>query len=123
MDDEPEFKWGRKKGVGVRNKNIQYYESFTYGGIEYSLYDCVCFYCAGNPETYIGKLVKIFETPTHEKKVKVVWFFRPIEMHNYLGGVEPQWNELFLACGQGKGLSNINYAVNLIYEIISNLCF
>ncbi|PON66402.1 Splicing factor-like protein [Parasponia andersonii] len=115
MDDEPEFKWGRRRGVGERYEDIQYYESFTYGGIEYSLYDSVCFYCAGSPETYIGKLVKLYEiTPTHEKKVRVVWFFRPTEIRNHLGDVEPHWNELLLASGQGNGLSNINYAEAVI---------
>ncbi|XP_062089789.1 protein ANTI-SILENCING 1 [Humulus lupulus] len=112
MDDEFKFKWGTKKGNGVGNKGLQFYNSFTCGGIEYSLYDCVCFYSVGNPETYIGKLVKLFETPSHERKVKVVWFFRPTEIRNYLGKVKPQphWNELFLASGHGKGLSNFNNA-------------
>ncbi|KAF7812404.1 protein ANTI-SILENCING 1 isoform X2 [Senna tora] len=71
-EDEIEFKWGNKREDGVKNKDVQFYESFTYKGVEYFLYDCVYFYQAGDFETSIGKLVRIFETPTHEKKVKVV---------------------------------------------------
>ncbi|KAF4372412.1 hypothetical protein F8388_027085 [Cannabis sativa] len=116
MDNEVGFKWGTKIGNGVRNKDIQFFNSFTLRGIEYSLYDCVCFYSVGNPETYIGKLVKILETPNHERKVKVVWLFRPTEIRNYLGNAkpQPQWNELFLASGQGKGLFNFNDAENVV---------
>ncbi|XP_020535262.1 protein ANTI-SILENCING 1 isoform X2 [Jatropha curcas] len=103
------FKWGVKRGVGRTNKDIHFYESFTYHGVEYFLYDCVHFQDIGTVESYIGKLVKIYETPTHEKKVKVVWFFRPGEIRNFLGDYEPRWNEIFLASGEGKGLSNINH--------------
>ncbi|KAF7826641.1 protein ANTI-SILENCING 1 isoform X1 [Senna tora] len=64
------FKWGNKSEVGVKNKDVQFYESFTYKAVEYFLYDCIYFYQAGDFETSIGKLVRIFETPIHEKKVK-----------------------------------------------------
>ncbi|KAF2297600.1 hypothetical protein GH714_000123 [Hevea brasiliensis] len=39
-------------------------------GMDYFLCDCV-YFRNDDVETYIGKLVKIFETPKHEKKVKV----------------------------------------------------
>ncbi|KAF7821404.1 protein ANTI-SILENCING 1 isoform X1 [Senna tora] len=39
VDDETDFKWGNKKGDGVKNKDMQFYESFTYKGVEYFLYD------------------------------------------------------------------------------------
>ncbi|KAF7821609.1 protein ANTI-SILENCING 1 isoform X1 [Senna tora] len=68
VEDETDFKWGNKKGDSVKNKDVQFYESFTYKGVEYFLYDCVYFYQAGDFETSIGKLVRIFETRTYEKK-------------------------------------------------------
>ncbi|XP_058005240.1 protein ANTI-SILENCING 1 isoform X2 [Hevea brasiliensis] len=64
--------------------------------MEYFLCDCV-YFRNDDVETYIGKLGKIFETPKHEKKVKVVWFFRPSEICNFLGDYEPRWNEIFFA--------------------------
>lgn len=101
------FKWGSELGVGVKNKDIVFYESFTYGGDEYFVHDCV-YFDLGQPEASIGKLVKMFEDPNHVKKVKVVWFMRPSEIRNYLGNYEPRWNEIFLASGRGPGVSNIN---------------
>ncbi|KAF7814443.1 protein ANTI-SILENCING 1-like isoform X3 [Senna tora] len=89
VEDETYFKWGNKSEVGVKNKDVQFYESFTYKGVEYFLYDCVYFYQEGDFETSIGKLVRIFETPTHKKKVQVVWLFRPVELRNYLGDYQP----------------------------------
>lgn len=109
-----EFKWGNKRGVGLKNKEIQYYESFVYEGVEYFLYDCVYLYSSGHVETSIGKLVKIYERPTREKMIKVVWFFRPIEIQNFLGQYQPSWNELFLASGYGKGVSNVNFLESII---------
>ncbi|GAV69174.1 BAH domain-containing protein, partial [Cephalotus follicularis] len=102
------FKWGTNTGVGRINKDIHFYNSFIYYDVEYLLYDYVYFYQRDYPEAFIGKLVKIYETPTHEKKVRVVWLFRPSEICNFLGDYEPRWNELFLASGEGKGISNIN---------------
>ena len=115
--DEFDFEWGVKKevGVGHTDKDFQYYESFTYKGVKYTLYDCAYFYQSGHPTTYIGKLVKLYETPAHEKTVQVLWLFCPLEIRNFLVNVEPKWNELFLASGQGKGLSNINDVVNFIH--------
>lgn len=106
-----DFKWGDKRGVGGKNKDIQYYESFVYEGVQYFLYDCVYLYTAGHVETSIGKLVKIFETRNRQKMIKLVWFFRPFDIRNWLGQYKPCWNELFLASGEGKGVSNFNYLV------------
>ena len=112
-EDFYEFKWGVKQGVGGKNRDIQFYESFTYDGVDYFLYDCVYVYETGQPETYIGKLVRIWETPTQEKKVKIMWFFRPIDIDGHMGDDVPRWNEIFLASGKGEGVSNINPLVNL----------
>ncbi|KAH1105207.1 hypothetical protein GYH30_038463 [Glycine max] len=109
-----DFKWGDKRGVGGKNKDIQYYESFVYEGVEYFLYDCVYLYTAGHVETSIGKLVKIFETRNRQKMIKLVWFFRPFDIRNWLGQYKPCWNELFLASGEGKGVSNFNYLESII---------
>ncbi|OUZ99937.1 RNA recognition motif domain [Macleaya cordata] len=103
-----DFKWGTKRGIGGKRKEVQFYESFTYDGDEYFLYDCVYLYKEGEPEPYIGKIIKIWEQPVQKKKVKVLWFFRPIEILNYLGDDEALQNELFLASGEGLGLANIN---------------
>ncbi|KAH1219480.1 Protein ANTI-SILENCING 1 [Glycine max] len=109
-----DFKWGDKRGVGGKNKDIQYYESFVYEGVQYFLYDCVYLYTAGHVETSIGKLVKIFETRNRQKMIKLVWFFRPFDIRNWLGQYKPCWNELFLASGEGKGVSNFNYLESII---------
>ncbi|KAK9923031.1 hypothetical protein M0R45_031466 [Rubus argutus] len=105
--DYPEFKWGVKIGVGKTNKDLQFYESFTFQGVKYSLYDSVYTYQTGASETDIGKIVKIYSTAT-EKKVRVVWLLRPAEICNFLGEYVPFWKELFLASGKGIGLSNVN---------------
>ncbi|XP_024026112.1 protein ANTI-SILENCING 1 [Morus notabilis] len=106
-DEADQFKWGVKTGVGQRHKAVIFYDSFTYKSVQYSLYDCAWFYNPGDVETNICKIVRLFETPTHEKKARVVWFFRPGEIRRFLGDVEPKWNELLLASGQGTGLSNV----------------
>ncbi|CAJ2643323.1 unnamed protein product [Trifolium pratense] len=104
----PEFKWGKKKGFGGRNKDVTFYESFTYDGVDYNLYDSVYLYKEGETEPFIGKLIKIWENGDKSKKVKVLWFFRPCEIVNFLEGYEVLQNELFLAAGEGLGLTNIN---------------
>lgn len=104
------FKWGIPIGAGAKNSDIMFYESFIFKGEEYFVYNCV-YFDLGQPEASIGKLVKLFEGPDHVKKVKVVWFMRPSEIRNYLGDYEPRWNEIFLASGQGRGVSNINLVV------------
>ncbi|KAF8393360.1 hypothetical protein HHK36_021603 [Tetracentron sinense] len=112
-----EFKWGKKRGVGGKKKDIQFYESFTYDGVDYFLYDCVYLHKEGEPEPFIGKLVKIWEQPDHKKKVKVLWFFYPVEILNWLGDDVPLENELFLASGEGVGLANVNSL-----EVIAGKC-
>ncbi|XP_068312291.1 protein ANTI-SILENCING 1-like [Pyrus communis] len=106
--EELEFTWGKKKGKGGKNKDVLFYESFTFDGEEYTLYDCVYLYKKDEPEPEIGKLIKIWETGEKAKKVKVLWFFRPCEISNFLGGEEILENELFLASGEGVGLANLN---------------
>ncbi|RXH72629.1 hypothetical protein DVH24_012313 [Malus domestica] len=103
-----EFTWGKKKGKGGKNKDVQFYESFTFDGEEYTLYDCVYLYKEDEPEPEIGKLIKIWETGEKTRKVKVLWFFRPCEISNFLGCEEVLENELFLASGDGVGLANLN---------------
>lgn len=97
-----EFKWGKKRGRGVKNKKIQFYESFTYDGVEYTLYDIVHLYKKGEPEPYIGKLISIFENEeTKAKGVKVHWFFRYSEISNWIEEGMTLLGEIFLASGEG----------------------
>ncbi|KAI3973781.1 hypothetical protein MKW92_036874 [Papaver armeniacum] len=118
-EENLEFKWLKKRGIGGRRKEVQFYDSFVFDGEEYSLYDCVYLYKDGEPEPYIGKLIKIWEQPGNLKKVKVLWFFRPIEVVNYIGDEEVPENELFLASGKqdSRGLTNINPL-----EVIAGKC-
>ncbi|KAB2027710.1 hypothetical protein ES319_D05G050500v1 [Gossypium barbadense] len=103
-----EFKWGKKRGTGGINTKVQFYESFTYDGIDYTLYDNVYLHKEGEPLPYLGKLIKIWETDSRLKKVKVLWFFQPSEISNYLFVELAHPNEVFLASGEGVGLANIN---------------
>ncbi|GAB2284864.1 hypothetical protein Dimus_019316 [Dionaea muscipula] len=104
-----EFTWGVKRGRGGAKKDVQFYESFTYDGVEYFLYDSIYLFKDDENEPYIGKLIKIWEQKNKIRRVKVLWFFRPHEVSNYLGNEEVLENELFLACGDvGRGLANIN---------------
>ncbi|XP_030548736.2 protein ANTI-SILENCING 1 isoform X2 [Rhodamnia argentea] len=106
--DDIDFKWGKKLGFDRKNREVQYYKSFHFEGVEYSLYDCVYLFKESEPEPYIGKLIRIWQNPAKLRKVKVLWFFRPDEIVNHLGTVKPLENELFLASGEGVGLANIN---------------
>ncbi|KAL3498371.1 hypothetical protein ACH5RR_041103 [Cinchona calisaya] len=118
---DPEFSWGKKRGVGGKKKEVQFYESFTYDGVEYALYDCVYMQNKDSEaEPYIGKLIKIWGNPDNSKKVKVQWFFRPSEISYWLQNhnVETLKNELFLASGEGQGLANVNPL-----EAIAGKCF
>jgi len=108
-----DFKWGNKRGIGVKNKDTQFYDSFVYEGVEYFLHDCVYFYHTDHVETSIGMLVKMFEN-SRRKMIRVVWFFRPSEIRSFHRGYQPSWNELFLASGKGKGLTNVNSVVMVI---------
>ncbi|KAK5830157.1 protein ANTI-SILENCING 1 [Gossypium arboreum] len=103
-----EFKWGKKRGTGGTNTKVQFYESFTYDGLDYTLYDNVYLHKEGEPLPYLGKLIKIWETASRLKKVKVLWFFQPSEISNYLFVELAHPNEVFLASGEGVGLANIN---------------
>lgn len=103
-----EFKWGKKRGVGGKKKEVQFYESFSFDGVEYTLYDSVYLYKESEPEPFIGKLIKIWQNPDKSKRVKILWFFRSCEIQNYLGAEEVPENELFLASGEGLGLANVN---------------
>ncbi|KAH9326309.1 hypothetical protein KI387_006487, partial [Taxus chinensis] len=98
---------------------IQFYDSFTYDGVEYSLLDCVYLQKKDEPEPYIGKITKIWEDRKLRKnKIKVLWFFRPIEIRNWLKEVRsPANKEIFLASGEGKGVFNIN-----LLEMIVGKC-
>lgn len=106
--DSPDFKWGCKLGKGGVNKDVQFYKSFTFDGVEYCLNDCVYLWRDEPCELDIGKLVKVWETASHKRKVKTVWFFRPNDITHWLGNVKPLENELFLASGEGVGVFNIN---------------
>lgn len=103
-----EFEWGKKRGKGGKKKDVQFYESFTYDGVGYTLYDNVYLHKEGEPLPYLGKLVKIWENPDKSKKVKVLWFFQQFEISNYLVVELTHQNEVFLASGEGVGLFNIN---------------
>nr|XP_016472907.1 PREDICTED: uncharacterized protein LOC107794874 isoform X2 [Nicotiana tabacum] len=107
-DSNPNFSWGVKKGKGALNKGVQFYKSFTYEGVDFSLYDCVYMCRPDEDEPDIGKVVKIWETAQKKRMVKVVWFFRPIEVTHWLCNIKLLDNELLLASGEGIGLSNCN---------------
>uniref|UniRef100_M1B112 DNA binding / nucleic acid binding n=1 Tax=Solanum tuberosum TaxID=4113 RepID=M1B112_SOLTU len=106
-DEEVEFVWGRKRGIGGKRKEVQFYESFTYDGVEYALYDCVYMHKEGELP-YIGKIIKIWENPDKSRKIKIHWFFRSTEILYHLKDVKVAENEVFLASGEGTGLANVN---------------
>ncbi|PIM98243.1 hypothetical protein CDL12_29280 [Handroanthus impetiginosus] len=118
--EEPDFEWGKKKGVGGKKRDVQFYESFTYDGVDYDLYDCVYMYKQGEPVPYIGKIVKIWENPDKSKKIKVHWFFRPSEITYYLRDIEVLENELLFASGDGKGLADLNPLVVRLFCDLHN---
>lgn len=114
-NDDLSFRWGKKRGIGGENKDAQFYESFTFDNVEYCLYDCVYLFKKGENDAYIGKIVKIWEQSDHKKRVKILWFFRPCEIQNYLRVYSPLEKEIFLASGEGVGLTNINPLVSFVY--------
>nr|KYP53980.1 BAH and coiled-coil domain-containing protein 1 [Cajanus cajan] len=107
-DTECEFTWGRKRGMGGKKRDIQFYSSFTFDGEEYALNDVVFLQNGSGGEPHIGKLIKIWENRDKSRKVKVQWFFRSSEIQKYLEGIVTKENEIFLACGDGKGFANVN---------------
>ncbi|PWA70028.1 hypothetical protein CTI12_AA291490 [Artemisia annua] len=111
------FKWGQKGRRCGKDPRMHYYGSFTYDDVEYSLYDSVYMWSEDQPSPNIGKIVKIYETPLQKKMVKIVWYFRPAEVKTWLKGTHFLQNELFLASGEGRGLSNVN-----VLESISGKC-
>ncbi|KAL9224284.1 hypothetical protein vseg_000337 [Gypsophila vaccaria] len=54
IDEEIEFSWGKKRGRGGAKKNVQFYESFKFDGVEYSLYDSVYLFKKGEMEPYVA---------------------------------------------------------------------
>ncbi|KAL0842943.1 hypothetical protein Bca101_016188 [Brassica carinata] len=122
MEEEPrdeslEFKWGKKRRVGGKKKDVQFYESFTFDGDEYSLYDSVLVGDANSKEShelFVAKIIKIWEHTNKRAKnprqVKLLWFFRPSEISPHLlqGVPDVLAKELFLASGEGPGLANVN---------------
>ncbi|KAF7150828.1 hypothetical protein RHSIM_Rhsim02G0183000 [Rhododendron simsii] len=107
QNENLEFKWGQKRTVGGKKGEVQFYGTFTYDGVDYSLYDCVYMHNEEETEPYIGKLIKIWETADKKKKVKIHWFFHSSEIINWLGDEEVHANEIFLASGEGSGVANI----------------
>ncbi|CAH8391429.1 unnamed protein product [Eruca vesicaria subsp. sativa] len=116
-DEGLEFKWGKKRGVGGKKKDVQFYESFTFDGDEYSLYDSVLVGDANEPDShqlFVAKIIKIWEHTNKRAKnprqVKLLWFFRPSEISPHLleGVSDVVAKELFLASGEGPGLANVN---------------
>lgn len=103
-----EFQWGKMRGKGGKKKDIQFYQSFTFDKVDYTLFDSVYLHNEGEPEPYVGKIIKIWETRDKSRKIKVQWFFQPREISKFLDGIETRQNELFLACGDGIGLANVN---------------
>ena len=106
-----QFSWGKRRATGGVKMDIQFYGSFTLDNVKYSLYDCVYLFKHGETEPYIGKIVKIWEQ-NNAKKVKILCFFHPDEIQNYLRG-PVMGKEIFLACGEGTGLADINPLVCL----------
>ncbi|KAL5709735.1 hypothetical protein ACHQM5_020389 [Ranunculus cassubicifolius] len=104
-----EFKWGKKIVIGGQQKEADFYESFSYDGTEYCLYDDVYLYTETDETPSIGKLLKIWEVPdTKLKRVEVLWFFQQDEILNWHNAGTSKTNEIFLGSGNGKGLANIN---------------
>lgn len=119
--DNPDFPfhWG-EKGEFLEDKYVQFYKSFTYYDEEYFLYDSVYLYETYQDIPFIGKILEIWEQQSHGRKVKILWFFRPNEIVNYLGDQVPLEREIFLASGNGLGLFNVNPLVSFYFQFISN---
>lgn len=116
-DGDLQFQWGTKRGVGGAKRDVQFYESFTFDGVQYTLYDSVYLFKKGETEPYVGKIVKIWEQGDKKKKVKILWYFQPDDVVNYLGDYKPMEKEIFLASGDGVGLTNINPLVNSMHYL------
>uniref|UniRef100_A0A0E0JL18 BAH domain-containing protein n=1 Tax=Oryza punctata TaxID=4537 RepID=A0A0E0JL18_ORYPU len=101
-----QFSWGKKRAKGGIKMDTQFYDSFTFDNVKYSLYDNVYLFKSGESEPYIGKIIKIWQQ-NQAKKVKILWFFLPDEIRKHLSGPVME-KEIFLACGEGVGLADIN---------------
>ena len=101
-----QFSWGKKRSKGGAKMDTQFYGSFTFDNVKYSLYHCVYLFKNGEPEPYIGKILKIWQH-SEAKRVKILWFFSPDQIRNYLTGPVVE-KEIFLASGDGTGLADIN---------------
>ncbi|TKY53760.1 MATH and LRR domain-containing protein PFE0570w isoform X1 [Spatholobus suberectus] len=73
--EEVELKWGKKRSIGGKRKDMQLYESFIYEGKEYMLYNAVYLHNRSRAKPYIGKLIKIQENGYKSRKMKVQYFF------------------------------------------------
>ncbi|KAL6652087.1 hypothetical protein ACP70R_011012 [Stipagrostis hirtigluma subsp. patula] len=118
--DKIQFSWGKLKAKGGVKMDIHFYDSFTFDNVKYSLYDCVYLFKNGDPEPYIGKIVKIWEQK-QAKKVKILWFFLPDEIQKYLGGPVME-KEIFLASGDDTGHADVNPLVEAIAGKCSVIC-
>ncbi|XP_006644356.1 protein ANTI-SILENCING 1-like [Oryza brachyantha] len=101
-----QFSWGKKRAKGGAKMDTQFYDSFTFDNVKYSLYDNVYLFKSGESEPYIGKIIKIWQQ-NQVKKVKILWFFLPDEIKKHLSGPVME-REIFLASGEGTGLADIN---------------
>ncbi|KAM7260213.1 hypothetical protein ACFE04_015954 [Oxalis oulophora] len=110
IEKSTNFKWLKEKYRGGRNKDVRFFDSFSLKGVEYALYDSVQIFNDDEPaeEPFIGKLIKIWERIDKSKRVKVLCYIRPHQILKHLGPQEPARNELFLACGEGSGLTSVN---------------
>ncbi|XP_057838508.2 protein ANTI-SILENCING 1 isoform X2 [Cryptomeria japonica] len=120
---ENEFRWGPKARMTQEN-NLVYYESFFFEGTEYSCFDSIYLYKEGEPEPYIGKILEVWEDQLENRnKMKVLWFFRPIEIPKWLEDEsKPAHKEIFLASGKGKGVTNVINTLNVIVGKCKVLC-
>ncbi|GAB2228150.1 hypothetical protein Droror1_Dr00009980 [Drosera rotundifolia] len=110
-----------EKKAEERFKRIQSnhtYKSFSLKGVEYSIADSVYLFSEYTAEAYVGLLVNIWESSLREKKIRVVWFFRPREIRDFLSDYEQRWNELFLASGNGECVSGV-----VPLESVSGKCY
>lgn len=106
---DAKFRWGTKRGTGGKNKEFQFYGSFSYDGVEYKLHDYVYMYTERQSYPYVGKLIKSWQNPNQSKRVKVQWLFLPSEIRYWLKhhNVNVREKEIFFASGEGKGLVNV----------------
>lgn len=117
-----QFSWGKKRAKGGIKMDTQFYDSFTFDNVKYSLYDNVYLFKSGESEPYIGKIIKIWQQ-NQAKKVKILWFFLPDEIQKHLSGPVME-KEIFLACGEGVGLADINPLVSsYIFPFVFELVF